>query len=132
MWEADYPSKTTAPVKVADWCRRGQRLDLVRGGFTMTLQVSSNGYESWIVVSSLLFMTAFVFALSPSPAWAQATAALNGTVRDSAGAVVTEATVVLHNRDTSLDRTAATNGVGAYVMPDVQPGNYDLKVTKGG
>src|SRR6266851_689966 len=98
----------------------------------MTLQVSSNVYERWIVVSALLFMTAFVFALSPSPACAQATAALNGTVRDSAGAVVTEATVVLHNRDTSLDRTAATNSVGTYVMPDVQPGNYDLKVTKAG
>ena len=71
-----------------------------------------------------------VAALSPLPAWGQATAAVNGTVRDSAGAVVTEATVVLHNRDTNLDRTAVTNGVGAYVMPDVQPGNYDLKVTE--
>jgi hypothetical protein len=98
----------------------------------MTLQVSSNVYERWIVVSMLFFMTIFVFALSPSSAWAQATAALNGTVRDSAGAVVTEATVVLHNRDTSLDRTAATNSVGTYVMPEVQPGNYDLKVTKAG
>src|SRR5882762_2238440 len=96
-------SKTRVPRKVAELCRRGQRLDLVRGGSTMTLQVSSNMYERWIVVSTLFFMTVFVFALSPSPAWAQATAALNGTVRDSAGAVVTEATVVLHNRDTSLD-----------------------------
>src|SRR5258707_1320900 len=112
MWEADYPSKTTAPVKGADCCRRGQRLDLERGGFTMKLQVCTTVYDRWIVVSSLLFMTAFVFALSPPPAWAKTTAALNGTVRDSAGAVVTDATVVLHNRDTSLDRTAATNSVG--------------------
>src|SRR5260370_6026710 len=132
MWEADYPSKTTVPLKVAELCRRGQRLDLVRGGSTMTLQVSSNVYERWVVVSALFLITVFGFAVSPSPAWAQATAALNGTVRDSAGAVVTEATVVLHNRDTSLDRTAATNSVGTYVMPDVQPGNYDLKVTKAG
>ena len=73
-----------------------------------------------------------MFALSASPAWAQATAAINGTVRDSGGAVITEATVVLHNRDTNLDRTAVTNGVGAYVMPNVQPGNYDLKVSKSG
>src|SRR6202140_2564823 len=132
MWEADYPSKTRVPLKVAELCRRGQRLDLVRGGSTMTLQVFSNMYDRRIVVSMLFFMTVFVFAISPSPAWAQATAALNGTVRDSAGAVVTEATVVLHNRDTNLDRTATTNSVGAYVMPDVQPGNYDLKVTKAG
>jgi len=98
----------------------------------MTRQVSSNMNERWIVVSTLFFATLFVFALSASPAWAQASAALNGTVRDSAGAVVTEATVVLHNRDTNLDRTAATNSVGAYVMPDVQPGNYDLRVSQSG
>src|ERR1700682_5084215 len=132
MWEADYRSKRRVPLKVAKLCRRGQRLDLVRGGSTMTRQVSSNMNERWIVVSTLFFATLFVFALSASPAWAQASAALNGTVRDSAGAVVTEATVVLHNRDTNLDRTAATNSVGAYVMPDVQPGNYDLRVSQSG
>ena len=61
----------------------------------MTRQVSSNMYERWIVVSTLFFAMVFVFAFSASAAWAQATASLNGTVRDSAGAVVTEATVVL-------------------------------------
>ena len=81
---------------------------------------------------TLIFAAVFVFALSASLSWAQATATVNGTVRDSGGAVVTEATVVLHNRDTNLDRTAVTNGVGAYVMPNVQPGNYDLKVSKSG
>ncbi len=98
----------------------------------MTRQVSLSMYERWIVVFTLLFGAAFVLALFPSPAWAQATAALNGTVRDSAGAVVTEATVVLHNRDTNLDRTVMTNSTGVYVMPDLQPGNYDLKVMRSG
>ena len=78
------------------------------------------------------FRGGLLFTLSASLSWAQATATVNGTVRDSGGAVVTEATVVLHNRDTNLNRTAVTNGVGEYVMPDVQPGNYDLKVTKSG
>jgi hypothetical protein len=31
-----------------------------------------------------------------------------------------------------LDRTDVTNKVGAYVMPDTQPGNYDWKVTQSG
>lgn len=88
--------------------------------------------ERWITVLTLIFTVVLAAVLSASPAWGQATAAVTGTVRDSAGAVVTEATVVLHNRDTNLDRTAATNSVGAYVMPDVQPGNYDLKVMKSG
>jgi hypothetical protein len=98
----------------------------------MTRQVFSNMHPRWIVMLTLIFAAVFVFALSASLSWAQATATVNGTVRDSGGAVVTEATVVLHNRDTNLNRTAVTNGVGAYVMPDVQPGNYDLKVTKSG
>jgi hypothetical protein len=98
----------------------------------MTRQVFSDVQERWIVMLTLIFEAVFVFAISISPAWGQATATVNGTVRDSGGAVVTEATVVLHNRDTDLSRTAVTNGVGAYVMPNVQPGNYDLKVTKSG
>ena len=97
----------------------------------MTRRVSYR-YERWIVVLTLMFLGAFVFTVSASSAWAQATAAVNGTVSDSAGAVITEAAVVLHNRDTNLDRTAATNGVGSYVMPNVLPGNYDLKVSKSG
>src|ERR1700693_5674321 len=36
------------------------------------------------------------------------------------------------NPTPNLVRTATTNSVGAYVMPDVQPGNYDLKVTESG
>src|SRR5580700_10727324 len=97
----------------------------------MTRQVSLKMRDRWGLLT-LTVAAVLVAALFPLPAWGQATAAVNGTVRDSAGAVVTGATVVLHNRDTNLDRTATTNSVGAYVMPDVQPGNYDLKVTESG
>jgi hypothetical protein len=86
----------------------------------------------WIESWTLTFMMALIVALSAPPAWAQATAAINGTVRDSAGAVIVGATVVLHNRDTSLDRSEVTNGVGSYVMTNVLPGNYDLKVSMKG
>jgi hypothetical protein len=98
----------------------------------MAHQVSLKMRERRMVVLTLMLAALLVAALFPLPAWGQATAAVNGTVRDSAGAVVTGATVVLHNRDTNLDRRATTNSVGAYVMPDVQPGNYDLKVTESG
>jgi hypothetical protein len=99
----------------------------------MTRQVSSNMYQRWTVLLAPIVAAVFAFALFASPAWGQATAAaVNGTVRDPGGAVITEATVVLHNRDTNLDRVAVTNGVGAYVMPNVAPGNYDLKVSKTG
>src|ERR1700680_2297735 len=96
----------------------------------MTRQVFSNLYERWIGMLALIFAAVVLVVLSAPSARAQATAAINGTVRDPGGAVITEATVVLHNRDTNLDRTAVTNSVGAYVMPNIQPGNYDLKVSK--
>src|SRR5579864_8616250 len=98
----------------------------------MICQIFPGMSERAIAVFILTFAVALAAALSSSSAWAQATATANGTVRDSAGAVVVGANVVLHNRDTNLDRPASTNNVGAYVMPDVQPGNYDLKVTKSG
>ena len=98
----------------------------------MAHQIFSVRGTRWIASLTFTFMMALVVAFSASPAWAQATAALNGTIRDTAGAVIVGATVVLHNRDTSLDRSAVTNGVGSYVMTNVLPGNYDLKVTMNG
>jgi Carboxypeptidase regulatory-like domain/TonB dependent receptor len=70
--------------------------------------------------------------LMPGTAHAQAQAAINGTVRDTSGAVIPDASIVLHNNGTNLDRPATTNSVGAYVLTDVQPGNYDLRVSKDG
>src|ERR1700747_1672318 len=98
----------------------------------MAHQFLSVRLQQWIAGLALVFAVILVFALSASPAWAKATAALNGTVRDTAGAVIVDATVVLHNRDTNLNRTAQTNNVGSYVMTNVLPGNYDLKVTMNG
>ena len=68
----------------------------------MTRQVFSNLHERWIGMLTLILATVLVFGLSASSAWAQATAAINGTVRDSGGAAITDATVVLHNHDTNL------------------------------
>src|SRR5712691_2657446 len=79
----------------------------------------------------LLLWTASCFWL-PSSAAAQATAAISGTVRDSSGAVLPDAGVVLHNTATNLDRTTTTNSVGYYVIPEVQPGAYDVRVSKQG
>jgi len=98
----------------------------------MAHRIVSVRLQQWIAGLAMGFAVALVLALSASPAWAQATAAINGTVRDTAGAVIVDAAVVLHNRDTNLDRTAQTNGVGSYVMTNVLPGNYDLKVTMNG
>ncbi len=87
--------------------------------------------QSWSWRSSLL-LVAVLGLLLPGIARGQATATVNGTVRDASGGVIPEASVTLHNRATNLDRNATTNGVGFYVFPDIQPGEYDISVSKDG
>ena len=68
-------------------------------------------------------------AVSPSLVFAQlSTASLNGVVRDSSGAVVPRANVVLINVATSVERTTVTNDAGNYVFQNITPGRYKLNV----
>jgi Carboxypeptidase regulatory-like domain/TonB-dependent Receptor Plug Domain/TonB dependent receptor len=81
-------------------------------------------------VGLILFFV--ICALLPGIARTQALASINGTVYDTSGGVVPDATVLLHSKATNLNRTTATNGAGIYVIPDIQPGDYELKVSKEG
>src|ERR1700691_1685817 len=83
-------------------------------------------------VGSLILLFAGLALLLPGTARAQAGGAINGTVRDSSGGVIPDATVILHNRGTNLDRNAATNSAGFYALTNIQPGEYDLTVSKDG
>src|ERR1700689_1573943 len=83
-------------------------------------------------LGSLVLLFAGLPLLLPGTARAQAGGAINGTVRDSSGGVIPDATVVLHNRGTKLDRNAATNSAGFYALTNIQPGEYDLTVSKDG
>jgi hypothetical protein len=86
-------------------------------------------------VSSLgvgLILLFAVCALLPGRACGQAIASIKGTVYDTSGGVVPDAAVVLHRKATNLDRTTSTNSAGIYVIPDIQPGDYDLKISKQG
>jgi hypothetical protein len=88
-------------------------------------------------ISQLCLLALFFLAVSaalvfPPAIHAQATATINGTVRDAMGAVIPDATVVLHSNDTNLDRTVVTNNVGLYVIQQIHPGSYSLKVSKNG
>src|SRR5436190_7301053 len=80
----------------------------------------------------LLFVAFVLIFVIPHSASGQATATLNGVVRDSSAAVIPQATVTLHNTDTGTDRESLTNDSGLYVFVSVPPGEYVLKVTKDG
>jgi hypothetical protein len=59
---------------------------------------------------------------------AQDTASLTGTVRDTSGAVLPTADVVLKNTANGLTRNLTTNSAGEYVAAGLPPGHYDLTV----
>jgi Carboxypeptidase regulatory-like domain/TonB dependent receptor len=70
-----------------------------------------------------------------SSAWAQAgagAAQLNGTIRDTNGGGIPKASVTLREMDTNRSYTAVSNDVGFYVIINITPGRYELKVTATG
>ncbi|MBZ5601246.1 MAG: TonB-dependent receptor [Acidobacteriia bacterium] len=71
---------------------------------------------------------------STAPAFAQAAGAgtINGTITDQQNAVVPEATITIHNVDTNVDRAFTSNGAGIYTVPFLQPGRYEVSVSKTG
>ncbi|MEO8592167.1 MAG: TonB-dependent receptor [Candidatus Solibacter sp.] len=73
-------------------------------------------------------------ALLAIPLSAQTTGAgtITGTVTDASGGVVPSAAVTLSNTATRSERQLATNEAGIYAAPFVQPGSYELTVTKAG
>jgi len=84
---------------------------------------------------SLFFALLFgiVLLLSPSSAAAQlSSAAINGMVRDTTGAVVNGADIVLRDVSTGTERKAASNTAGNFAFIDVAPGSYTLAVSKPG
>ncbi len=57
------------------------------------------------------------------------TASLSGDVRDSSGAVVPGAKIVLRNAATGVEKTTTSSGVGVYLFGDITPGGYTLQAS---
>jgi len=60
------------------------------------------------------------------------TASIAGTVRDSSGAVVPGAQVVITQTDTGFSQSKASDGEGSFVFPVLPVGPYRLEVKKEG
>jgi hypothetical protein len=74
-----------------------------------------------------------IAGLMPPAAMAQqATANVNGVVKDQAGATVANAQVELSNVNTGVVRRTATNTDGIYDFPSVVPGSYSMQVSANG
>jgi hypothetical protein len=57
---------------------------------------------------------------------------ISGTVADPNGAVIAGATVTVKNRATNVVKTVLTNDEGAFTVPFLSPGDYDVTVANSG
>src|SRR5262245_5163544 len=67
-----------------------------------------------------------------STAQAQFRSAIEGTVTDSSGRIVSEAQLTLVNIETGVSQTAKTNSAGSYGFPTLPPGKYKITVSAKG
>lgn len=83
---------------------------------------------------SLLAVSAMLCLGSILPLFAQSTntGTVVGTVTDPTGAVLSGATVALTDVTTNAPRTTTTNAAGRYIFVDVNPGVYNVSVSKSG
>jgi Carboxypeptidase regulatory-like domain len=83
-------------------------------------------------VRLLAVIAALLLLLSSALVAQKVSGSVSGTVSDPQGAVIPGATVTLVDQSTGAIRTTKTNSAGTYSFPDVDSGNYTLKVSNQG
>jgi hypothetical protein len=85
--------------------------------------------KKFLTLMMLLFVTAMV-------GYGQATSvnggSIQGTITDPSGAVVPGASVTITGTDTGSVKTVATDSAGFYSVGPLNPGNYNITVTRAG
>ena len=77
-----------------------------------------------------LLLTLCMFSVTVS--WSQATQQFTGQVVDPTGAVIPGAQVIVHNQATGVDTKTVSTSTGAYTVPYLIPGVYDITVSRDG
>jgi len=83
---------------------------------------------------ALIFLAAVVvLALTPTAGWGQNVyGSITGTVTDTSGAAISEATVTLTNLDKGEKRTIESDSSGNYTLVNILPGRYKLEGERSG
>src|SRR6266480_2234593 len=79
-----------------------------------------------------VFVLLILVCAATIPALAQSTASLTGIVTDASGAAVPNAKVTVTNKATGVSFTTQTDSAGAYLIPSLPIGVYDIEVTASG
>jgi len=89
--------------------------------------------RKWFYLAGAL-LAALLLCCATLPMVAQTTTlgTVSGTVTDPTNAVVPDATVTLTDTSTGQARTTTTNTAGRYIFINLNPGTYNLSITKQG
>ena len=87
-----------------------------------------------VLLQSLIITISLVVAASSSlfGQAASGTATIGGMITDQTGAAIPGADVTVRNVDTNVARNLRSNEAGNYEAVSLQPGNYEVKVSKSG
>jgi len=102
------------------------------GGFVKVSSCLLPLNRFFAVVAPLVTFTLLLSLLVPASLHAQGLSGMKGTVTDSSGAVVPDATVTVKNDATNVVHTAITTSQGTYYITDLIPGAYTVKIEKAG
>src|SRR5215467_4225372 len=81
------------------------------------------------ILRVLCLLSAFIALISISAAGQSTTGVIFGDVKDASGAVLPGVEITIKNLATNQSRTALTNEAGAYNIPLVPAGKYDVTAT---
>jgi hypothetical protein len=97
-------------------------------GFRGGMQVNS---KLKIVLGAILLLG--TYGATVARLWGQgATAAILGSVTDTSGAAIPEASVQAKNVQTGITQTVTSDGQGRYRAPELRVGDYEVQVSKAG
>jgi hypothetical protein len=81
---------------------------------------------------SILMVIIFSLSLAVSM-YSQVTgASLSGIITDASGGAISGAQISVRNTATDITKDTTTDSVGFYTVPNLPPGNYEVKITAAG
>ncbi len=96
-------------------------------------QSDSHGGSDFLLLRLLLMILLAASPLSARHAAAQAIyGSIVGSITDSTGALVGDATIEAVQIETGASRTVSSNGTGVYTIPNLDAGTYRVVVSKAG
>lgn len=88
--------------------------------------------QSRILFLAILLAAALALPLTPIAAAQSDNSSLSGTVTDSTGALLPNAKVTIRNTATGTETVLTTNASGNFVLPNVKPSTYTVRIESTG